>query len=142
MSAHSKHILSAAASIAPGRDRYSVQEMAFLRTLAGRLWWVGVAMMGFGVLVALAPLLGRPTGAELLVGLLQGGLTVLIGELTRQVGVAFRPPDGGYGRSVEGLWEALRRLSRLYGVYVFLLILVAALLGIALIMLVAALLLR
>jgi hypothetical protein len=142
MSASSEHILSAAAPTAPGRDRYSVQEMEFLRTLAGRFWWVGVGMMGFGVLMALAPLLGRPTGAQLLVGLVQGGLSVLIGELTRRVGLAFRPPDGGYGRSVEGLWEPLRRLSRLYGVYVFLLILGAALFGIALVMLVAALLMR
>ncbi|HRQ64579.1 MAG TPA: hypothetical protein PKZ76_06935 [Xanthomonadaceae bacterium] len=123
MSATSEHFLTPAAGPTPRPDRFNMIEMDLLRTLSGRMRWVGVIMLVFGVLTALLPLLGHITAAALIVGLIQGALMVLLGEMTRRVGIAFVPPAGGQGRSADVLLPGLKRLSGLYGVYLTLCIL-------------------
>jgi hypothetical protein len=142
MSAASEHFLTPAAAPAPRSDRFSVMEMEMLRTLSGRMRWVGVFMIGFGVLTMLLPLLGHVTATALLGGLVQGGLMLLLGELTRRVGIAFHPPQGGYGRSADVLLPGLKRLSGLYGVYFVLAILGIAILAVMVLIVLAAILLR
>lgn len=113
MSTASEHFLSAAGHTSSARDRFSVNEMDTLRTLSKRMWWVGVLMMGAGVLLGLVMLV---SGFNWVL-LLQGVVTVGLGELTRRVGAAFLPPEGGHGRSVDQLWPVLQKLLTLYSVY-------------------------
>ncbi len=129
MSTTSEHFLSAAGHSSPSRDRFSVEEMDTLRSLSKRIWWVGVLMMGGGIFLLLSMLL---SGFNWFL-LAQGVLSLALGELTRRVGLAFSPPEGGYGRTVDQLWPAVQRLLTLYTVYLVLALLAIAVVAVVIV---------
>jgi hypothetical protein len=141
MNTSSEHFLTPAAPTA-ATGFFGFQERKVVRVLASRFWWVGVAMIAFGVIAALAPFLDHWNAATVIGGLVQGGLTVLLGEMTRRVGVAFQALDGGLGRAPEDLWPPLHRLLGLYNVYFFLMLIAVVLFSLLILFIIGMLLFR